>query len=84
VYSWRRGDAKAGIVIVDWLGTLLRYTHTAFAVFGARQLLDMNYEGWVGVVPWILPTAIGLPATALYTRYYRRHFPEAAASGPGG
>jgi hypothetical protein len=50
--------------------------HTAFAVFGSRQLFDYNFDGWIGVVPWVLPAAIGIPAITLWTRRYRRQFGE--------
>lgn len=50
--------------------------HTAFAVFGASRLLDYSLEGPLAVLPWILPAAIGVPATALWTRHYRRRFGE--------
>ncbi len=52
--------------------------HTAFAVFGSREFFGYNLEGWVGVVPWILPAAIGIPATVIWTRFYRRRFGETA------
>ncbi len=50
--------------------------HTAFAVFGASQLFDIGLTGWVSVIPWVLPAAIGIPATIIWTRYYRRKFGE--------
>ncbi len=46
--------------------------HTAFAVFGLTRLFDIGVTGWTAVVPWILPALIGVPATALWTRKYRR------------
>lgn len=52
--------------------------HTAFAVFGAGRLFDIGLEGWIAVIPWIAPTAIGIPAIALWTRHYRRKFGELA------
>jgi hypothetical protein len=30
--------------------------------------------GWISVVPWVLPTVIGIPASEIWTRYYRRKF----------
>lgn len=56
--------------------------HTAFAVFGAQRLWDYDLAGPLAVVPWILPTAVGIPAIVVWTRYYRRRFerpPPAAA-----
>ncbi|MEM7586580.1 MAG: hypothetical protein AAF560_24540, partial [Acidobacteriota bacterium] len=50
--------------------------HTAFAVFGASRLFDLNLSGVVSVLPWILPTAIGLPGILLWKRHYRRKFGE--------
>lgn len=52
--------------------------HTAFAVFGANRLFEINLDGFLQVVPWVLPAAIGIPATAIWTRYYRRRFGELA------
>lgn len=50
--------------------------HTAFAVFGASQLFDIGLTGWAAVIPWVLPAAIGIPATFIWTRHYRRKFGE--------
>ncbi|MDH3439478.1 MAG: hypothetical protein OEM63_01905 [Gammaproteobacteria bacterium] len=50
--------------------------HTAFAVFGASRLFDIGLTGWVAVIPWVLPAAIGIPATFIWTRHYRRKFGE--------
>lgn len=52
--------------------------HTAFAVFGINQMFEINLAGWVAVIPWVAPAAIGVPATAIWTRYYRRKFGELA------
>lgn len=50
--------------------------HTAFLVFGSRRLFDWSLQGWLAVVPWILPAAIGVPATVIWRRRYRRKFGE--------
>jgi len=50
--------------------------HTAFAVFGSNRLFDIGLTGWVAVIPWIAPAAIGIPAITLWTRHYRRKFGE--------
>ena len=50
--------------------------HTAFAVFGSSRLFDIGLTGWIAVIPWVLPAAIGIPATILWTRHYRRKFGE--------
>lgn len=52
--------------------------HTAFAVFGANRLFDIGLTGWVAVIPWIAPAAIGVPAISLWTAYYRRKFGDPA------
>lgn len=46
--------------------------HTAFAVFGMTRIAALDLPGVWQVVPWILPAAIGIPATSLLTRHYRR------------
>lgn len=48
--------------------------HTAFAVFGVQRLWAYDLAGPLAVVPWILPTVIGLPAITIWTRRYRRRF----------
>lgn len=55
--------------------------HTAFAVFGAQRLWAYEMAGPLAVVPWILPTVLGIPAIVVWTRYYRRKFAPAAAAG---
>ncbi len=52
--------------------------HTAFIVFGAQRLWAYELAGSLAVVPWILPTVIGIPAIVVWTRYYRRKFGPAA------
>lgn len=60
------------------LGTGIAF-HTAFLVFGARRLFGLTGEGVLSVVPWILPTLIGIPAIVIWSNYYRRKFGEMAA-----
>ncbi len=50
--------------------------HTAFLVIGAGRLLGVQLTGFTAVVPWILPSLIGIPATAIWVGYYRRKFKE--------
>ncbi len=52
--------------------------HTAFIVFGVQRLWAYDLAGPLAVVPWILPTVVGLPAIFLWTRYYRRKFNRGA------
>ena len=52
--------------------------HTAFIVFGAQRLWACELAGPLAIVPWILPTVIGIPAIVVWTRYYRRKFGRAA------
>lgn len=52
--------------------------HTAFAVFGLNRITSIDLPGAWQVLPWILPAAIGIPASMIWTRYYRRQ----AASVP--
>ena len=51
--------------------------HTAFVVFGAQRLWAYELAGPLAIVPWILPTVIGIPAIVVWTRYYRRKFGRA-------
>ena len=58
--------------------------HTAFLVFGARSLFGGSLiEGSWSFLPWVLPTAVGLPAVHFWTRYYKRKFGELPARGAG-
>jgi len=50
--------------------------HTAFLVFGASRLFDLRFDGPIGILPWILPSLIGVPAIAIWTRHYKRKFGE--------
>jgi hypothetical protein len=54
--------------------------HTAFLVLGAGRLVGLQLQGPQAAVLWILPTLIGLPASALWVRYYRRTFGELQTS----
>ena len=56
--------------------------HTAFLVFGARSLFGGSLiEGSWSFLPWVLPTAVGLPAVHFWTRYYKKKFGELPARG---
>jgi len=48
--------------------------HTAFSVFGSRAFFDYNLQGWTAVIPWVLPTLIGVPASMIWSGHYRRKF----------
>jgi hypothetical protein len=50
--------------------------HTAFLVVGAGRLLGVQLTGFAAVIPWIVPSLIGIPATAIWVGYYRRKFRE--------
>jgi hypothetical protein len=54
--------------------------HTAFAVFGLQRVWDYSFAGALGVLPWILPTLIGIPGIVFGTRHYRRKFGHGPAS----
>lgn len=47
--------------------------HTAFFVFGGSRIWGELPGGWA-IVPWILPTVIGVTASNVWTGYYRRKF----------
>ncbi|MCY3600571.1 MAG: hypothetical protein OXN85_11460 [Gemmatimonadetes bacterium] len=58
--------------------------HTAFAVFGAPRLWEFAIAGPLALVPWLLPTALGVPAIFIWTRRYRRKFgPASRRAAPG-
>ena len=51
--------------------------HTAFLVLGAGRMFGIALEGPAAIVPWLLPTVVGVPASAIWVSYYRRKFNEA-------
>jgi hypothetical protein len=44
--------------------------HTAFAVFGLKSWLGALGTGPWAMVPWVLPSAVGIPAVWLWVRHY--------------
>lgn len=50
--------------------------HTAFLVFGSSRLVPFELPGIWQVVPWILPAAIGIPASRRLEARYRKKFGE--------
>jgi hypothetical protein len=50
--------------------------HTAFLVLGAGRLFGFQLDGPKAIVLWLLPTLVGVPATGIWTTYYRRRFRE--------
>jgi hypothetical protein len=57
------------------------YEHMG-SMLGAGRLLGLQLTGFAAVVPWILPSMIGIPATAIWVAYYRRKFHEDEPSRP--
>lgn len=53
--------------------------HTAFAVFGMRRVFELPGTGLIGILPWVLPAAIGIPGTFLWQRHYRKKFGDLPA-----
>lgn len=54
--------------------------HTAFLVFGLTRVAPDALSGYWQLVPWLLPTAVGVPATSVWVGCYRRKFRETAAA----
>jgi hypothetical protein len=50
--------------------------HTAFAVFGMSRMFDIGLTGALAVIPWILPSIIGIPASIIWSRHYQKKFKE--------
>jgi hypothetical protein len=55
------------------------YTAASVTLFG--RVLQLNLPGTLALVPWLLPTAIGLPAMYLAKRHYQRKFADQSAVG---
>ena len=56
--------------------------HTAFLVFGANRLIGYSLPSAWALLPWAIPSAIGIPATQIWVRYYKRRFGELDAPPP--
>lgn len=62
--------------------------HTAFLVLGASRLTGIQFSGPAGWIPWVVPSLVGIPATIVWVRHYRRKFgdleprPRAVARAP--
>lgn len=50
--------------------------HTAFLVLGVNRLFRLPLSGAWQLLPWVLPTAIGVPAIHFWVRWYQRRFGE--------
>ncbi len=48
--------------------------HTAFLVIGAGRVLAPHLTGPAAVIPWVLPSIVGIPATQIWIGYYRKKF----------
>lgn len=82
--AWRIGSyAQQGVGLAErpdlysHLGSMLGggiAFHPAFAVFGVQRLISYELPGPLTIVPWLLPTIIGVPAIVLWGRHYKRRF----------
>lgn len=68
---------------MNLLGDSARFIHVLFgtiglAVFGSTRLFDIGLTGWVAIIPWVAPAAIGIPAIFIWTRQYRLKFGDTA------
>ncbi len=58
--------------IQQMFGTGIAF-HTAFLVFGANRLTGYSLRGPLAIVPWVLPTIIGVFATKWYIDRLKRN-----------
>ena len=64
-----RGKEESWIIVhLSGMLTSAIAAYTAFFAFGARTFF--TFSGYVAVIPWILPTIIGLIVIARYKRKY--------------
>lgn len=54
--------------------------HTAFFVFGFSRLFNFQLQGPWALLPWLLPAAIGIPATQIWIRHYKNKFGDLKSS----
>jgi hypothetical protein len=52
--------------------------HSAFLVFGSREVLDMSVLGPFNWVPWVAPGVIGVLGGGYWKNMYRRKFGDVA------
>jgi hypothetical protein len=71
---------------MDWLYKHMEFMlrtgiayHTAFAVFVLTPWFGSLGSGSWALVPWVLPSVIGVPAAWLWIRQYRRRLASALA-----
>lgn len=56
--------------------------HTAFLVFGASRYIPAEWlPGAFRLIPWVLPSAIGVPVIHYWVTSYKRKFGELEADG---
>ncbi len=48
--------------------------HTAFAVFGGARLFNLFLEGSLAILPFILPSIIGIPASIIWVNIYKKKY----------
>jgi hypothetical protein len=79
-WDWRF-IARPRTSTMDWLYKHMEFMlrtgiayHTAFAVFVLTPWLGSLGSGSLALVPWVLPSVIGLPLTWKWIRNYRRKF----------
>lgn len=68
---------EPGLWKIEHLGAMLGCGiafHTAFAVFGMNHFLPFRLDGIWQVIPWVLPAAIGIPASRIWARRERERF----------
>ena len=68
--------------IIEHLGNLLGAgiaTHTAVLVFGAGRIVNQWLPAGYELLPWVAPGVIGIIASQLYSRHYRKRFAKPAA-----
>ena len=60
--------------------------HTAFLVFGFSRLMERfgirPFDGWWQAIPWIAPSALGLPAIHFWVRRYKAKFGDLPSRPP--
>ena len=58
--------------------------HTAFFVLGAGRLFGISMDGPWAVVPWLLPTIVGVPVSAIWTSVLPAQVRRRQSRGRGG
>jgi len=72
-----KSELKKNEWLLEHLGNIIGSgigAYTAFFAFGGRRFLAEVFTGQMQIIPWVLPTLIGIIATYHLTKKYRQKY----------